>query len=439
MTRPAAWVVLLCVVSIAFAGCKKPDDDLGLDLLPGDPLGLSIDTITLRACTFEDTSIRTSGLTRHLLGSYLDPQFGLVKAGIVAQIRLSANNVGVTPPQDTIGLAADSMVLALAFDGINFAYGNLNPQVFQVFELSESLSIDSGYRTDHIPQVLATDLVAEPGRHITPEPFREPYIGGDSLAPQLRIKLDQHLAERFLNAFNTPDFTDNTTFLEFFKGVYIAVNNGPQLPFQEGILYFNLLSSATKVTLYYRDTVNEPEIPRSFDFLINTNSVRYTVVEHDRSQATDPALEVALADTTLPAPLVYVQTLGGTRTAIRFPYLMEPSLLNRVLAKAELVVPVQGTFYPYYPPPTQLFLFRKDSADLDVFLPDQLAGIGLVGGNYDQTEREYRFNITRYVQGVLNGSIPNNGIELLSGSSGVTANRAVLAGPDRTDDPMRLR
>lgn len=431
------WAVVVCTVAIAVSGCKKPEDDLGLDLLPGDPLGVLIDTNTLRAYTFEDTTIRTSGLTRQLLGSYLDQQFGLVKAGIVTQLRLSSNNIGFG--QDNSGLVADSLVLSLAFDGANYAYGNLNAQVFQAFELTEVLSLDSAYRTDDLPITLSTDLVAEPGRAITPQPFTKPYIGGDSLVPQLRIPLDRSLAERFLGAFGTGPMADNTTFLEFFKGLYVTVDNGSQLPFQQGILYFNLLSTATKVTLYYRNTLIDPLAPLSLDLLINSNSVHYTVVEHDRTQATDLGLSMALADTTSPAAVVYVQSLGGTRTAIRFPDLMEHAGANRILAKAELVVPVLGPAYPYYPPPVQLFLFRKDSADKDVFLPDQLAGIGVIGGTYRSADQDYRFNITRYVQGVLNGSIPNNGIEILSGGSGVSANRVLMAGPDRAENPMRLR
>lgn len=429
--------MVLCTFAITVSGCKKPEDDLGLDLLPGDPLGILIDTNTLRAYTFEDTTIRTSGLTRQLLGSYLDQQFGLVKAGIVTQLRLSANNIG--GGQDNSGLVADSLVLSLAFDGANYAYGNLNPQVFQVFELTEVLSLDSAYRTDDVPITLTTDLAAEPGRAITPQPFTKPYISGDSLVPQLRIPLDRLLAARFLDAFGTSSMADNTAFLEFFKGLYVTVDNGSQLPFQQGILYFNLLSSATKVTLYYRNTLVDPLAPLSLDLLINSNSVHYSVVEHDRTQATDLGLPAALADTTAPAPVVYVQSLGGTRTAIRFPDLMEHAGTNRVLAKAELVVPVLGPAYPYYPPPVQLFLFRKDSADKDVFLPDQLAGIGVIGGTYRSAEQDYRFNITRYVQGVLNGSIPNDGIEILSGGSGVSANRVLMAGPDRAENPMRLR
>ena len=430
------WAVVL-VLSALIAGCKKPDDDLGLNLLPGDPLGTVIDTTRLRAYTFVGDPLRTSGLTRQLLGSHVDPQFGSAKAGIVTQITLSANNIGTGLVRND--LVADSLVLSLAFDGINFVYGNLDPQVVRVFELSEDLSLDSLYHHDRVPQFMPMDLVAGSGRRITPQPLAKPVVLGDTLDPQLRIRLDRSLAERFLDGFNMPELASSDAFVQFFKGLYITVDNGTQLPFQAGIMYFNLLASASKVTLYYRDTVSDPSITVPLDFLINSNCVRYTEFQHDPAQAVDAGLVMALADTTAPAPTTYVRAFAGARTAFRMPTLMDQASEDRVLAKAELILPVQGSYYPYYPPPVQMFLFRKDSLGKDVFLPDQLQGIGAVDGVYRADERAYRFNITRYVQQVLNGRIPNNGFEVSPGSSGISANRAVLNGPDALENPARLR
>lgn len=433
---PAA-VLFLSTVVLIVSACKKPDEDLGLDLLPGDPLGITIDTSLLRVYTVEDTAVRTNGLSVQLLGSYLDPQFGSVKAGLITQLRLSANNIGDNV--DPAGLVADSLVLGLAFNGANYAYGNLDPQVFQVFELSESLSLDSSYTTYRTPQVQGGDLVADRGGRITPQPLSEPNIGGVELPPQLRIRLSQELAERFLDAFGSSNLANNDTFLSYFKGLYVAVDNGGQNPYEGGILYFNLTSSASKATLYYRDLNDQPDLQRSLDFLINSNCVRYTVVEHDHAAAVDGALPTALADTITEASTAYVQSMGGTRTVVRMPGLMEHAGADRVLAKAELIVPVNGSFYPYYLPPAQLFLFREDTSGQDVFLPDQLAGIGAIDGAYRIQERAYRFNITRYVQRVLNGTYPNRGVEIVPGSGGVSANRVILNTPGVADDPMRLR
>lgn len=425
------------VAIVLVSGCKKPEEDLGLDILPGDPLGTRVETTPIHAFTFEPEAIRTSGLTRNVLGSYLDPVFGSVQAGIVAQLRLSTNNVGAG--QDNSGLVADSMVLALAFDGINYAYGNLNAQSFRVHELSEVLTIDSTYTADLVPEFLPDDLVAERGRRITPRPLTKPLVGGDSLQPQIRIRLDKVLAQRILEAFGTPAMVDNTAFLEFFKGVYITADNGTQLPFQQGILYFNLLSAPSKATVYYRNTLDAEPTPRILDLAINQSSVRYSVVAHEHAQAIDAGLGMALADSTLPAQQVYVQALGGLRAGLRFPELRSYADQGLVVAKAELVVPVPGTFNPYLLPPAQLFIFRKDTVTgSDIFLPDQVAGSGNIDGNYRTSAKEYRFNITRYIQGVISGTIPDTGVELVPASNGITANRVVLSGPAHPDRPMRL-
>ena len=429
------WALPLLAV-LVLAGCRKPDDDLGLDLLPGDPLGVVIDTVELHAFTFADTSVRTNGLSVQLLGSYFDPQFGPMKAGVVAQLRLSSN---IALGYDSSGLVADSLVLALPFNGIDFGYGNFNAQTFRVFEMAEDLSLDTNYYSDGTPQFINVDLVADNRGTITPEPLALAILGDDSLAPQLRIPLSLDLADRFLNAFGSIDLASSLAFLQFFKGLYVTVDNPGQLPNQGGILYLALTGANSKATLYYHDLNEQPDLLRTLDLTINTNSVRYTLVEHHPELAIDPALPIALNDTISPASTVHVQTLAGARTAVRIPTLAGVDSAGRVLAKAELILPVQGTYYPYYLPPATLFLFRKDSLGNDVFLPDQLAGIGAIDGNYRASERAYHFNITRYVQRLLNGTYPNTGFEIVPGSNGVSANRVVLSGPAATADPMRLR
>ena len=432
---PQRGVLLLLCATLLF-GCRKPDGGLGLDLLPSEQLGLSFDTVPIRAYTFPDSAIRTSALSRNLIGSYSDPDFGTLRASCVAQLRLTTNNVGLG--LQVIGLVPDSIVLALAYETPSYGYGNLQAQVFTVHELVEDLSVDSVYHSDDIPQVAAEDLVAEHAGLLAPEPFVPPEVGGVTAVPQLRIRLKESLARRFLAAFNTPDLVDNTAFLGFFKGIQVSVENGTQAPYQGGVLYFNTLSGASKVTVYYKDTLSsDPLLPRVLDLAISSNSVRYTTVERDRSQAV--MLTQALSDTSAPAPLTYVQALGGLRTAIRFPELELRAADGKALSKAELVIPVSGTFYPYYAPPPQLFVFRKGISGGDVFLPDQLQGIQSIGGNYDVNRNAYVFNMTRYVQGVFNGTFTNDGLELASGSAGVSVNRVVLCGPQHPTTPMQLQ
>lgn len=429
----AAWAALAAV--LLAAACRKPEAELGRGLLPSDPLGLVIDTVPIHAFTKADTSFRSNALSRQLLGSLVDPRFGLTRTGIATQVRLSASSIGAG---QAAGIVADSIVLALAYDGAFYGYGNLDPQVFRVHELDERLSLDSSYRSSRVPATTGPDLVAVRGGKVRPQPTRKPFILGDSLAPQLRLRLSDALAQRFRDALGTAALASNEAFLGFFKGLYITVENDGQAPYQGAVLYFNLLAAASKLTLYYRDlNSSAPDQARALDFPINSSCVRYTVVEHDRSQAVEPWLAQALSDTSAPPSRLFVQTLAGTRAVVDLSALEAYRGLPQLLAKAELVVPVGEAFYPYHPPPAQLVPLRRTPAGADAFLPDQLSGGLGIGGEYDAAGKAYVFNITRFAQGVIKGTLPPR-MELLPGSGGVTANRAVLNGP-AAQDPMRLR
>lgn len=408
---------------------------MGLDLLPGEQLGLATDTAALHAFTFRDTAVQTSGLTRNLVGAYVDPDFGMLKASLVAQLRLIANNIG--QGQDNSRLEPDSIVLSLAFETPTTHYGNLNAQRFVVQELATALSADTVYRSNWRPQVIEEDLVAPHRGEITPSPFTNAVVGTDTVAPQIRIPLRMSLARTFLDAFGTDHLRDNAAFTSFFKGIKVSVENGAQAPYQGGIMYINTIGGGSKVTVYYRNLLNEPDQQRTLDLIMSSSGVRYSMVERDRTLALEPGLEAALADTTAPATTLYLQTLGGYRSALRFPDLAAHAQQGRILSKAELVVPVKGAYYPYYTPPGTLLLFRRNDG-ADAFLPDQLNGVTGIGGEFKTTEQAYHFNITRYVNQVMNGTLPDDGIVLVAGSAGVSANRAILCGPDHPDTPMRL-
>lgn len=418
--------------------CKDPEDGLGLDLLPeGVALGVAeMDTATIVAWSIENPAVRTSNLSRSLLGSYLDERFGLVSASIVTQLRLSTNNVGVG--LDNTKLVCDSLVLSLVYDPLAYGYGNLDPQVLKAFELGEYLQNDTVYTSDRLPQVAnLTDLVAAGRDQFLPQPLSTPVIDGVTLKPQLRIPLDQALGQRFLSKFGQSEFEDSEKFLQYFNGLWLIPNNGTQDPYQAAVLYFSLFDVQSKMTLYYRDTANADTL--SFDFLINDNGVRYTYMQFDRGQAIDPSLAQVLADSTLGGVEVYAQSLGGIRGRVHFPHLLDyPANDLRNLAKAELVIPVEGTFYPAYLPPTQLFLFRRDANGADVLLPDQLSTQGNIGGAYDPVAREYRFIITRWVQGVINGEYTDADLAIVPGSNGVSMNRVILGGPLHPERPMKL-
>ena len=72
---------------------------------------LSSDTATIQCVTLlPEDSLMASELSNVLLGSYIDPVFGLSQASIYAQIQL-----GNIPNVGGGSLTADSLVIALAY------------------------------------------------------------------------------------------------------------------------------------------------------------------------------------------------------------------------------------------------------------------------------------------------------------------------------------
>ncbi|MCB0793588.1 MAG: DUF4270 domain-containing protein [Flavobacteriales bacterium] len=434
--RPWNGAVLLFGLLVLFS-CKRPEDGIGLGLIdPNDTLNARVvDTLTVIAYTVKEEPVRTSNLSRNALGSYVDPEFGPVDASFYTQVRLSTNNVGAG--QDNSMLVCDSIVLALVFDAAAPVYGDLSPQRFQAFELAEDLFADSIYLSTDLAATFLDDLVAEHFSLIRPEPTRSVVIDGDTLLPQLRIRMDQELGQRLLGRFGQPELVDNEAFLDYFKGLYVRTDNNGQAPFQGGVLNFDLLSAGSKLTIYYRNELPGEEDTLSYDLLINTNCVRYTRCEHGHDQALEPGLPAVLSDSTLGIQGNYVQALGGTRLRLALPHLEDLEAIGlRALAKAELIVPLRGAPPALYPPPNQMFLFRIGEDGQDVVLPDQLSTVTSIGGSL--VSDQYRFVITRYVQGLLTGTYPNDGMAMVPGNGGISAARATTAGLLDPEDPLRL-
>lgn len=418
----------------ASEGCKKPEDDLGLSVLdPADTLGtVRTDTISIVAWTRTSDSVQTSGLSSNEVGSYLDPQFGKVLTGTVTQLRLSVNNVG----QTGLNLTCDSLVLSLAYTTEDAIYGNLDPQTIRVYRLNEDLTTDSIYHSNRQPALGTEDLVLGSPRQFTPAPTYKPVINGDSLTPQLRIPLSTDLGNTLLAEWGQETLANNTSFLAFFKGLYIVPDEPVQAPSTGGIWRFNLLSGDSKMTLYYHDGEG---VSSQFDFVTGTSAVRYTHAQFDHGAATVPGVPQTSADTVQGQELMYVQALGGLRPEVRFPYLERYANTGlHTLAKAELIVSVANDDTDDYPPPSQLFPLRKDADGIDRFLPDQDATVGRIGGLYDPAAKEYRFNMTRWVQGIFNGTYANTGLSFVPGGNGISVNRAALAGPENPNNPMKL-
>lgn len=401
-----------------FPSCKKKDSDLGLDLTGNNALGVNtVDTFEINTyCELQD-SVTSNLKSANLLGSYQDPKFGKVDYATVTQILLSSNN----PNFGDVGLISiDSVVLSLHYStttGVS-KYGELDPQTFEVYELDEDIFYDSTYYT--FSQVLTKpNNLVEPGYEvITPDPFSDAVVGDDTLAPQLRIRLDTNLGWQIINAQASGDLVDNETFKTFFKGLQIKVNNGMQANNEGAILYFDLTDLNSKMTIYYK----EDTTAKSFDFTIDAdNNARFTQANFD---ITGTYLEQVLNDT-LSGEYEFYYQANHIWAALEFPDLLAiKGNEGLIVNKAELIVPTQ--FYPTDElfVPSTMFLLYKDSLNDDYLIPDYTNP----DGQYYESEGAYKFIITRYVQRIMTGEYPNAGLRLTNGDFFSTATRAIFNG-----------
>ena len=431
-------VVLLCF----FISCKK-SNDFGLQVQPNQDLlsANQTDTSTLITYSTIEDSLKTDELSGpNLLGSYVDPSFGFLKTSIYTQIRLE-NSVDFRPDgaSSLDDIVVDSVVLYLAMDGY---YGNEGSQTFEVYQLDEDLHIDSNYYTNSTINYISTDLVANGQNLISVDPLVPGYVEGELVDEAIiRIPLSNSaFALPIMNESGNSALDGNdgeNEFLDWFKGLLITTNNTNQTSNQGAIYYIDLLSDYSKVTLFYRDTsgLSQDHDTIAFDFNLNANCARFHSSEINY---TSTIVDATITDTSLGNELFYVQPLGGCKGKVYFPYLDALSDTSVMINKAELILPFQFYLLDAYRPPSTLILSTKNNDGETIFLSDFFESDH--GGTIDLVNSQYRFNITRHINEIINGTKENQAISILSLGSGISANRAILNGANtsKKDQPKLI-
>tara|TARA_B110000090_G_C13400458_1_gene453247 strand:+ start:2406 stop:3686 length:1281 start_codon:yes stop_codon:yes gene_type:complete len=386
MIRTLAFII---ICSTAIVSCKKKQYQLGSDVIDSNTIlgGTSIDTFSLVTYTIEEDSIISDNPSNVVLGSYIDPVFGSYNASFFTQLRLA----GVDPNfGDPNTIVIDSFVLALEYVG---NYGDLDPQTFEAYELEESMSLDSTYYSFSTLAYNALNLVPLDNATIYPNTSSPSVVGGDSLAPQLRIHLDTLLARSLITEATSggTTFSSNDEFLEFFKGLYLRTNNLAQVSGEGAALYLNINDPSSKATIYFQQDGE----PTSYDLIINSDCADFTKIAIDQ---TGTNVEAVIQDSTVGQNTYYAQAFG-TRAALSFPGILSlPE--NIVIHRADLSLPVQfQTGYKYQPGTNISVATRADSSSTN------LVNIG-VFGVYNPAEKQFNINIREYVQSIVNKDLP---------------------------------
>lgn len=408
---------------LVFISCNKETNELGLDLQNDQIAGtVIVDTFQLKTFSDFDDSLRSTQTTKSLLGSYNDPYLGQVNVGFYTQLRMEADDPNFENPGSIV---VDSLILSLDYEGY---YGDFIDQNIEVYRVTEDMNTETDY---YRFSTLATDGT---NLELTGSPYFPNYYGvlqidGDTLDPQLRIKLDPALGQEFITADGNGSLANNETFLSYFKGLYIKVDNGVQNN-EGGVLYFNPFSTNSKMTMYYTDN----GVVKDFSFNINENCARFNAYENDY---TGTPAENVIDNPENGGKTFYVQS-GALRGAIEFPTLKNLRDLEDdiVIVKAELILPVQYNSSSSLLRPLSLFVLEQLESGLQTFIYDNYDP-NHVGGTLDEDDNSYSFIITRFVQRILTGESENSSLRVLSPNHFASVERLVLNGQnsDLKDKP----
>jgi len=430
--RTRQWLkamLLLFFLIIFFSSCKDDPDIVGISIIPDNEMLEVIfnDTSTVRIYSVLADSIKTDETSRSMLGSYLDPVFGLNTVSIATQFRISTTtlNLGQNNVLDSVVLSLEYTSAATG-DKVISAYGDTSTvQTIKVFELDESLDYDTSYYSNYeIPfkpvELASADIQFRPTDSIM--------VDTVLVKAQLRIPLSEDFGNFLLNSA-TDTIASSTDFLEIMKGLYIK----PE-PVSSGgaIVFFDLLASASQLTLYYKDANGDSQ---SYPFYINTLCARYMNFNHDYSLG-DPAFIAQLnGDSTLSTEQVYLQSLGGIETRISFPYINDWFENQHIVINEAKLEFYNADTASIFSPPSELFFFELNQDGTYAFLPEQFEGITYFGGIYDENTGTYFYRITQKLQKIIDGENTNPVFSMGVSGASLVPYRVVLHGtnPQNTD------
>jgi hypothetical protein len=425
---------------LAFYSCRQDEEKLKPDFVKNIAYTQFNNQTEIQTKTLRSDSILADRVAQGLAGIYRDSVFGLSRAALHVQPRLATNFLTLGQAGET--LVTDSLVLSLQYNGI---YGDSSiQQTLEVYRIDEVLDISENYPSNTVIETQAAVLGTKTFRPDLENELRinSPNSTGGmdtlNVQPELRIRLDNAFGDEILSKSGQSELENNSNFAAFFNGLKVMPPQGTVVNNNEAaILYFALTASATKMSLYYSTiSTNGDTTKRVIAFPINSSSVRFNTFEHDYSGS---EVESQLNQATADSVYTYTQAMAGVETLISFPSLVEKYKdSNIVVNKAELVLPTADGSYAKYGFASSLIVASKDDMGNLEFIPDYFEGESYFGGFYDPITQSYRFNVGRYVQGLLNGTINSDGLTLLLTGSAVKAERAVIFGPKNLNRQIRL-
>jgi len=431
---------IITATLLLFSSCKKINEatELGGDLIPPvDNINTFDTVITVEAYndlftlggtdSLKEDSTRSHYSDEQFLGQINgDLLFGKTDAQMFFELKPTAYPFKFNNWPDSVTL--DSVVLVL--DYLETYGDSTASQTVTVSEITSDFRVDTAYLVRKNTDITVGGLLGS--RTFLPKSLKDSVKAyQDTTINQLRIKLSDVFGNRLLKydtiAANSP-YTSDSLFKTNFKGFALKSTSGSS----NAVMGFNLQGTNTKLAIYYkykfggRDTiaVNYFSFKPSATYGL-AGSASHNYVKRDYSGS----LLSGVQGGTTPDGLVYIQNTPGSFARIKIPALA--GLSNRIVHRAELIA---EQFYDpsdtLFPPPAFLYLDAlASSINKYQNIPYDVVYDG-TNGSYNlnsfgvapvnaldgsgRVVRTWHFNLTRYVQHVVNGTEPVHDLRLFA-------------------------
>lgn len=428
-------VSIICLLLI-ITSCKK-EGDFNLGASPNASLGAQFtDTLTLTNQTFLLKDSLMSGRPAYLsFGAYSDPGVtGVNYAEAYSSLGLYSSNV------DYSGITIDSSNLYLYYE---YAYGDtVAGQDFAVHQVTTQMDVSVPYQTT-TSFVSYDPTVGGSKSGVNPLPYKK---------STMSIPLTNAFATTLLSA---ADNKSNTDFKSNYYGIVIKSNNnstGSVIRAGFTNSTSSIYTTPTRLAIYFK----RAGVKDSAIFVLTQGTASFNRVITNRSGTAISSLVYNADNITDVATnnKCYVQAGTGIVTKITMPYLSKLATIagsSVIINKATLIAPIDETSnYLGYRPVRDLSLIELNPDNTFKYRNNQLAivyGSAPTQGVYypstssatDIATTEYSFDITRYVQFLLNGRYANDGFIITPAYyNQYYTNRTVLNSVHASSRKMRI-
>ncbi|MDR1021902.1 MAG: DUF4270 domain-containing protein [Prevotellaceae bacterium] len=398
---------LALLLSLLAQTCIEMDKTVGEDFIP-DNQQLQIQTLNATGFftmeTVELDSMPTSSFGTAMLGRMDDSRLGKTSAGFVVQLQPATTSY---PFEDSV-TKFDSVVLILGFSS-TYKGDKMpeEPMNVEVYELKTDLSIDTTY--------YGTPSVAESVSNMAINLAASGSISAASATARVKLTDSGNLFDRLFN-----HTTDADTFLTYFKGMYVKVDDGAGGSIKS-VSMVNTSSeyASSALVAYYHyahtddDGVTTKDSVKSFTFHAFNTTPRFNVFWHGNDHLrSDTSTNT---NTTL-----YMQGLAGvaTRMAINKDSLeawtgVGDKKRHYAISRAELVLHVsdENNYTALDKYSTQLQCIVEASSRTNgkyAAIRDMYASDGSFSSSFDgalnRSLMQYSLNITHYFNSVQKGA-----------------------------------